>query len=37
MQSLLFFNPVCSILLRMYYKYIYDKSLYLLSQHCVLF
>jgi hypothetical protein len=32
-----FFNPVCSILLHMYYKYIYDTSLYLLSQHCVYF
>jgi hypothetical protein len=32
-----FFTPVCSILLRMYYKYIYDTSLYLLSQHCVYF
>jgi hypothetical protein len=29
--------PVCSILLRMYYKYIYDTSLYLLSQLCVYF
>jgi hypothetical protein len=29
------FIPVCSIPLRMYYKYIYDISLYLLSQQHV--
>jgi hypothetical protein len=31
------FIPVCSVLLRMYYKYIYDVSPHLLSQHCVYF